>query len=64
MTPEGTAVQASALLDLSSSMSFVMEHLARQLQLPRKNGRMQVAGIGGALDDPSSHKVSYGVSAL
>ena len=63
-TPEGTTMQARALLDLASSTSFITKHLAWQLQLPRKNRRIQVAGISGVVHDPLSHTVAFGVSGL
>ena len=52
MTPQVTTMQARALLDSASSTSFITERLAWQLQLPRKNQRVQVAGIGGAYTIP------------
>ena len=39
-----------------------MEPLAQFLWLLHKNWRAQIAGIDGALHDPSSHAVSFGVS--
>ena len=64
MTSEGTTMQARTLLDSVSSMSYIMERLARQLRLLRKNRHVQVAGIGSALHDPLSHTVAFGVSRL
>ena len=64
MTSQGTTMQARALLDSASFTSFITEHLAQRLRLHRKNRCVQIAGIGGALDDPSSHTVDFGVSGL
>ena len=64
MTPEGTTTQARALLDLASLTSFITKCLAQRLQLHCKNRRIQRAEIGGALNDPSSHTIAFGVSGL
>ena len=47
VTSDGHVTKVRALLDCVSSTSFVTEHLARRLQLPRQRQRVRVAGIGG-----------------
>ncbi len=51
--PDGTSVEARALLDNASSASFVSERLAQSLRLPRVNQAITVSGIVGL-----KHKVS------
>ena len=64
-TPESTTMQALALLDLLSLMSFVTECLAQHLWLPCSHWWVQIAGIGGTLHNPSLHTfVSFAVSGL
>ena len=57
VTSDGHVTKARALLDCASSTSFVTEHLARRLQLPRQRQRVQVAGIGGPEHSLSSRSV-------
>ena len=45
--PNGTSVEARALLDNASSASFVSERLAQNLRLPRSNQNITVSGIAG-----------------
>ena len=45
--PDGSKMQARALLDPGSEMSFITERIAQQLRLPRRHGPM-VACLGGA----------------
>ena len=54
---DGHMTKARALLDCASSTSFVTEHLAQRLQLPRRGQLTQVAGIGGTERALSSHSV-------
>ena len=45
--PDGTSVEARALLDNASSVSFVSERLAQNLCLPRSSQDITVSGIAG-----------------
>ena len=47
ITPDGSSVEARALLDNASSASFVSERLVQSLSLPRFNQHVRVSGIGG-----------------
>ena len=47
VTPDGSPVEARALLDNASSASFVSERLVQSLSLPRHNQHVRVSGIGG-----------------
>ena len=46
ITPDGSSVNAQALLDNASSASFVSERLVQSLSLPRFNQPVRVTGIG------------------
>lgn len=54
VAPDGSTTQVRALLD---SISFVSEHLAQHLRLPRRRQFAQIAGIGGV----SHHSLSQSV---
>ena len=45
--PDGSSVEARAILDPASSASFVSERLARSLFLPRSRQGVQISGIAG-----------------
>ena len=45
--PDGTRVEARALLDNGSSVSFVSERLAQTLRLPRTSQRARISGVAG-----------------
>ena len=45
--PDGSTVEARALLDNASSASFISERLAHSLSLSRMNQSVRVSGIGG-----------------
>ena len=47
LAPDGSFVEARALLDNASSASFVSERLVQSLSLPRFNQHVRVSGIGG-----------------
>ena len=57
VTSDGHVTKARALLDCGSSTSFVTEHLARRLQLPRQRQRVRVAGISCPEHSLSSRSV-------
>lgn len=46
--PDGSSVEARALLDNTSSASFVSERLAQSLHLPRVHQSIRVSGIAGS----------------
>ena len=45
--PDGSSVEARALLDNASSASFISERLVQSLSLPRVSQQIRVSGIGG-----------------
>ena len=47
IAPDGSSVEARALLDNASSASFVSERLVQSLSLSRVNQHVRVSGIGG-----------------
>ena len=47
-SPDGLSIEARALLDNGSTVSFVAERLVQSLGLPRTRQRVSVAGIAGA----------------
>ena len=47
LAPDGSFVEARALLDNASSASFVSERLVQSLSLPRFNQHVRVSEIGG-----------------
>ena len=49
--PDGLETKARAMIDPGSSTSFVSEHLAQHLCLPRKNSSIRIVGIGGICCD-------------
>ena len=57
-SPDGSTVEARALLDNASSASFVTERLVRSLSLPRTNQHIRVSGIGGISHKPPLQSVT------
>ena len=47
--PDGSSVEARALLDNGSTSSFVSERLVQSLGLPRSHSNVRVSGIAGSL---------------
>jgi hypothetical protein len=45
--PDGSSVEARALLDNASSASFISDRLVQSLSLPRTSQQIRVSGIGG-----------------
>ena len=45
--PDGTSIEARALLDNASSASFISERIAQHLRLPRSTQKITVSGIAG-----------------
>lgn len=56
--PDGSSVQARALLDNTSSASFVSERLAQCLRLPRAHQSVRVSGIAGSSPNHSMHSIA------
>ena len=64
-TPDGSSVEARALLDNASSASFVSERLVQSLCLPRTRQSVRVSGIGGlAHDSPIQFISNITISAV
>ena len=59
--PDGTRVEARALLDNGSSASFVSERLAQTLRLPRTSQRARISGVAG-IQYHSSHQFAANFS--
>ena len=47
--PDGSSVEARAILDSALSVSFISERLAQSLCLPRSNQNARISGIAGIL---------------
>ncbi len=63
--PDGSSVEARALLDNASSASFVSERLVQSLSLPRINQDVRISGIGGISNDsPIQHVSNFQISAV
>ncbi|KAL5469510.1 hypothetical protein EMCRGX_G030772 [Ephydatia muelleri] len=63
--PDGSSIEARALLDSASSASFVSERLAQGLCLPRFRQNVRFSGIGDfSHDNPVQHISSFKVSAV
>lgn len=58
--PDGTSVEARALLDNASSASFVSERLAQTLRLPTINQKARISGVAGL----SHHSLSQSIANL
>ena len=56
--PNGSRVEARALLDNASSASFVSESLTQSLGLPWVRQNVRVSGIAGTSPTPSTHSVA------
>ena len=64
-SPDGSAVEARALLDNASSSSFISERLVHSLSLPRVTQSIRVSGIGGISHKPPLQSVtSFQLSSL
>ena len=47
IAPDGTVMQARALLDSAASTSLITERLAKKLRLPRRHSNVQITGVAG-----------------
>ena len=57
--PDGSTVEARALLDNASSASFISERLVNSLSLPRLSQDIRVFGIGGMSHKPPLQSVTH-----
>ena len=65
IAPDGSSVEARALLDNASSASFVSERLVQSLSLPRFNQHVRVSGIGGVSQRAPIQSISsFQISAV
>ena len=62
--PDGSITEAKALLDNGSSASFVSEHLAQVLRLPRHKQSMQLSGITGTPLASAPHVTNFKISPV
>ena len=53
--PDGSVVEARALLDSASSASFISDRLASSLSLPRSNRMVSISGIAGLSHHTQNH---------
>ena len=61
-SPDGTSLQARALLDSASSTSFISERLAHCLHLPRSSQNAQISGVAGLTRNSSIQSITnFGV---
>ena len=58
IAPDGSIIEARALLDNASSASFISERLANSLSLPRAYQSIRVSGIGGMSHKPCLQAVA------
>ena len=64
-SPDGSTVEARALIDNASSSSFISERLVHSLCLPRLQQSIRVSGIGGLSHKPPLQSVtSFQLSSL
>ena len=60
--PDGTSVEARALLDNASSASFISEHLAQSLCLPRAKQKAKISGIADlSHNSPTQSLASFSI---
>ena len=57
--PDGSVVEARALLDSASSASFVSERLAQSLSLPRSPQSTRISGVAGLTHKSPIHSVTH-----
>ena len=63
--PDGSSVEARAILDSASSASFVSERLAQSLCLPRHNQNARISGIAGiSHKSPAQSITSFDIKAV
>lgn len=57
--PDGSLVEARALLDSASSASFVSERIAQSLRLPRMRQSARISGIARLTRNAARHYTHY-----
>ena len=63
--PDGSFVEARALLDCASSASFISERLAQSLCLPRSSQSIRISGVAGlSHGSPSQSIANFTISAV
>lgn len=63
--PDGTSVEARALLDNASSASFVSQRLAQSLHLPRAKQNARISGIAGLSHNSTNQSLtSFSISPV
>ena len=63
--PNGSSIEARAILDSASSASFVSERLAQSLCLPRSTRNARISGIGGiSHKSPVQSITTFDISAV
>ena len=63
--PDGSSIEARALLDSASSVSFVSECLAQSLRLPRSHQSIHISGVAVLMRNSSTqHITNFKVSSL
>ena len=64
-TPDGSSIEARAILDSASSASFISERLAESLCLPHSNRNARISGITGiSLKSPIQSIANFNISAV
>ena len=56
--PDGSTVEARAILDSASSASFISERLASNLHLPRSKQNARISGVAGLVHDSFSQSIT------
>ena len=63
--PDGSSIEARAILDSDSSASFISERLAQSLCLPRSNRNARISGITGiSHKSPIQSIATFNISAV
>ena len=63
-SPDGSVMEARAMLDSGSSASFVSERLAQCLNLHRSNQSTRITGVAGFVRNSSQPIASLQISSL
>ena len=62
--PNGSKMEARAILDFGSSASFVSEHLAQCLHLPHSNQYTRITGVAGFVHNSAQPITTFQVSSV
>ena len=64
-SPDGSSIDARAILDSASSASFISERLTQSLGLPRSTQSVKISGIAGISHrSPSQFVANFSISAM